>query len=50
MNAPYPILRTIQEHIDSYAWTPWGRVRIGAAQLGNNAALMGAVPLFEQEK
>jgi glucokinase len=50
MNACYPILRTIQEHIDSYAWTPWGRVRIGAAQLGNNAALMGAVPLFEQEK
>jgi glucokinase len=50
MNASYPILRTIQEHIDSCAWTPWGRVRIGAAQLGNDAALMGAVPLFQEEK
>jgi glucokinase len=50
MKASYPILRTIQEHIDSYAWTPWGRVQIGAAQLGNYAALMGAVPLFNQER
>ncbi|MBV8865436.1 MAG: ROK family protein [Acidobacteriaceae bacterium] len=47
MKSSYPILRTIQQHIDSYAWTPWGTVRISAAQLGSTAALLGAVPLFQ---
>jgi glucokinase len=46
MRSSYPILPKIQEHIDSYAWTPWGKVRVDAAQLGNNAALLGAVPLL----
>ncbi len=50
MKASYPILEKIQEHVHSYAWTPWGKVRIAAAQLGSNAALMGAVPLFEQQR
>ncbi len=50
MNSSYPILRTIQEYVDSYAWTPWGKVRFEAAALGNNAALLGAVPLFSQQR
>ncbi len=50
MNSSYPLLKAIQEHTDSYAWTPWGKVRVVAAQLGNNAALLGAVPLLEEQR
>ena len=50
MKSSYPILPAIQEHVDSYAWTPWGKVRIGAAKLGSNAALLGAVPLLKERE
>jgi glucokinase len=50
MKSSYPILPAIQEHVDSYAWTPWGKVRIGAARLGSNAALLGAVPLLKERE
>jgi len=43
------ILPAIEEYVARYAWTPWGKVRIGAAQLGNDAALFGVVPLFCEE-
>lgn len=43
------ILPFIQDYVRSNAWTPWGQVRVRAAQLGNDAALLGVVPLFEQE-
>jgi glucokinase len=46
----FPILKAIQEHITSCAWTPWGKVQVRAAQLGDNAALLGAVPLFRQQQ
>jgi glucokinase len=45
----YPILRAIREHIHSCAWTPWGKVQIRAAQLGNNAAILGAAQLFRPQ-
>ncbi len=41
------IIPKIQEHIDRYAWTPWGKVSVHAAQLGNRAALLGAVALIQ---
>jgi len=41
------ILPSIQEYVTRYAWTPWGKVHIKCAELGNNAGLMGAVPLFK---
>lgn len=50
MNNSYPILRTIQEHVNSCAWTPWGKVQFAVAALGNNAALLGAVPLFSEQR
>lgn len=50
MKSSYPILDAIQQHIDSYAWTPWGKVRIATASLGNHAALLGAVPLLEEQR
>lgn len=43
------ILPFIQDYVNRYAWTPWGKPAVRAAQLGNDAALLGVVPLFEQE-
>lgn len=48
MKSSYPILGAIQEHVDSYAWTPWGKVAIAPAALGNDAGLLGAVPLLQE--
>ncbi len=47
MRSSFPILSAIQEHLDSYAWTPWGKVQVRTAVLGSNAALLGALPLFQ---
>ena len=49
MKSAAMILPFLQDYIDSNAWTPWGKVRIRAAQLGDDAAILGVVPLFEQE-
>jgi glucokinase len=43
------IIPFIQDYVNRYAWTPWGKVQVRAAQLGNDAALVGVIPLFEQE-
>lgn len=50
MRSDYPILALIRKHVESSAWTPWGKVRVEAATLGSNAALMGAVPLLEEDR
>ena len=42
------ILPAIERHVHQYAWTPWGKVQVRAAALGNNAALLGAVPLLSE--
>jgi len=34
--------------VQKYAWTPWGKVQIRHAELANNAALVGAVPLISE--
>ena len=44
------ILPFLQDYVRNNAWTPWGTVRVRAAQLGNDAALLGVVPLFEPEQ
>jgi glucokinase len=36
----------IETYVQSHSWTPWGKVRVRAAELGNNAALLGAVPVL----
>lgn len=43
------ILPYIQKFVHDHAWTPWGNVRIVAAELGNNAGLFGAAPLLSGE-
>jgi glucokinase len=42
------ILPFVQSYVDRHAWTPWGRVDVRSAQLGNDAALLGAIPLLSQ--
>jgi glucokinase len=40
------IVNYVQDYTARHAWTPWGKVEVRAARLGNNAALLGAVPLI----
>lgn len=40
------IIPAIESYVHKHAWTPWGKVQVRAAGLGNNAALLGAVPLL----
>ncbi len=40
------ILPYIQAYVNEHAWTPWGKVEVVAAQLGNDAGLFGATPLL----
>jgi glucokinase len=42
------ILPYIEAHVHKYAWTPWGKVQIRPAELANNAALVGALPLLSE--
>ena len=39
----------VQEYVNKHAWTPWGKVRISAAELGNDAGLLGAIPLLTEK-
>jgi glucokinase len=41
MKARDIILPYIREKIQTYAWTPWGKVEVKEAQLGDPAALYG---------
>jgi glucokinase len=40
------ILPYIRQYVEKYSWTPSGRVAVLPAALGNDAALLGAVPLL----
>jgi len=40
------IVPYVQKYLDAHAWTEWGKVQVKAARLGNDAALLGAVPLL----
>jgi len=42
------IIPYVEQYVQKYAWTPWGKVQVRAAGLGNNAALFGAVPLLSE--
>jgi glucokinase len=43
------IIPYIESHVHKYAWTPWGKVQVRSAELANNAALVGAIPLLSEE-
>lgn len=42
------IIPYIESYVQKHAWTPWGKVQVRPAELGNNAALLGAVPLLSE--
>src|SRR5882724_10126127 len=48
MKSANVIIPYIEEYVQKYAWTPWGKVQVRAAALGNSAALLGAVPLLSE--
>jgi glucokinase len=48
MKSAGSIVPVIQSHVENYAWTAWGKVQVRPAELGNNAALLGAVPLLSE--
>jgi glucokinase len=48
MKSAGTIIPVVQAHVQKYAWTPWGKVEVRAAMLGNHAALFGAVPLLSE--
>lgn len=50
MRSADAILPFLQNYVRDNAWTPWGTVRVRPAQLGNDAALLGVVPLFATEQ
>ncbi len=47
MKSASVIIPFIQDYVNQHAWTPWGKVSIRGAELGNQAALLGAVPLLQ---
>ncbi len=46
MRSGHMIIPYIQKYADNFSWTPSGRVQVMPAALGNEAALLGAVPLL----
>ncbi|MCH8946032.1 MAG: ROK family protein [Acidobacteria bacterium] len=42
------ILPFVQEYVGKHTWTPWGKVQVRAAELGNDAGLLGAIPLLSE--
>ena len=41
------IIPYIQEYVRKFSWTPSGTVLIVPASLGNDAGLLGAIPLLD---
>jgi len=48
MKSANVIIPYVEQYVQKHAWTPWGKVKVRAAALDNNAALLGAVPLLSE--
>ena len=44
------ILPFVQDHVNRHAWAAWGTPVVRGAELGERAALLGAVPLLVERK
>lgn len=42
------ILPGLRRYVARHAWTPWGKVKILPARLGNDAGMIGVATLFEE--
>lgn len=49
MRSADAILPYVQQYVARHAWVAWGKPQVRAAALGENAALLGAVPLLGEE-
>jgi glucokinase len=49
MKSADQILPFVENYVHQHAWTPWGQVRIGRAELGGDAGLLGAAPLLQEK-
>jgi glucokinase len=49
MRSAEPVLSFVQEYVNSHTWSSWGKTEVRVAELGNSAALLGAVPLLTEE-
>lgn len=50
MKSAGAIVPYVESYVQKHSWTPWGKVQVRAAELGNNAALLGAVPLLSERR
>ena len=48
MRSGAAILPPLRRYVAKHAWTPWGKVRIRAAALGNEAGMLGVASLFDE--
>jgi glucokinase len=48
MKSANVIVPYVEAYVQKHSWTPWGKVQVCAAELGNNGALLGAVPLLAE--
>ncbi len=48
MRSANVIIPYIQYYVHRHAWTPWGKVQVRRAELGNDAGLLGAIPLLAE--
>jgi|SRR5580658_3922892 glucokinase len=49
MGSAEQIVPVIQAYVDRHVWSSWGKLQVRPAELGNEAALLGAVPLLTEE-
>jgi glucokinase len=49
MRSAHIILPALKGYVAKHAWTAWGKVSVRPAQLGNNAGMLGAAWLLENE-
>jgi glucokinase len=42
------IIPYVESYLREHSWTPWGDVQVRVAELGDNAALLGAIPLLSE--
>jgi glucokinase len=50
MGSAEDIVPAIQAYVNRHIWSSWGKPQVRAAQLGNKAALLGAIPLLTEER
>src|ERR1035437_4314816 len=48
MQSASVIIPRMQEYVNRHAWSGWGKPEVRAASLGNEAGLLGAVPLLRE--